>query len=358
VTSRISWGTAMSAARDNSSREAEDDEVSNPIRYASDETSSEDSHTAAGAHARIEAEEDEIVQTGDPTQPYIYKTSVWKRAKSHIRRIRDSMTRFLTRFSKDSWAAQSLAAHASAEGTVEAHGQPAAAQPASAELDEQEGASAAATDPGIEPSAAPAESALAVGAQRLASRVRKKALVEPHAFLAIGTPDGDLKYYTSQSIKDNELARHQRDAFVGAVSLIAKEERIRGSNDRRAEMAARKLVSNRMELAASKHVPPSKQWRQYARQAFTTHIQPTNAGLQMCPDEQHEWKQCIVGPDSTTCTAGGHCSHAREAHAWPHDLACINPLRVTPDTEWNKNFLLWQRSLGHAVTLPEEGAQR
>lgn len=106
-----------------------------------------------------------------------------------------------------------------------------------------------------------------MGAQRLASRVRKKALVEPHAFLAISTPDGDLKYYTSQSIKDNELARHQRDAFIGAVSLIAKEERIRGRIDRRAEMAARKLVNNRMELAASKHVTPSKQWRQYARQA-------------------------------------------------------------------------------------------
>ena len=55
----------MTAARDNSSLEAEDDEVSNPIQYASDETSSEDSHTAAGAHARIDAEEDEIAQTGD-----------------------------------------------------------------------------------------------------------------------------------------------------------------------------------------------------------------------------------------------------------------------------------------------------
>ena len=93
------------------------------------------------------------------------------------------MTRFLTRFSKDSWAAQSLAAHASAEGTVEAQGQPAAAQPAAAELVEEEEASAAATDPdGTEPSAAPAEGAPTVGAQRLTSRVRKKALVEPHAF--------------------------------------------------------------------------------------------------------------------------------------------------------------------------------
>ena len=78
----------------------------------------------------------------------------------------------------------------------------------------------------------------------------------------------------------------------------------------------------------------------------------------MCPDEQHGWKQCIVGPASATCTAGGRCKEAREAHDWPHDLACINPLRTSPDTEWNKKFLLWQQSLGHAVTLPEEGAQR
>lgn len=359
MTSRISWGSAMSAARDNSSHETEDDEVSDPVRYASDETSSEDSRTAAGAQAGIEADEDKIVQTGDSARPCIYKTSVRKRAKSHIRRITDSMTLFLSRFSKDSWAAQSSAAHASAEGTVEAQGQPAAAQPAPAESDEQDQASAAAVDPeGTVPTAAPAQDALEVVAQRPMRRLRKRALVEPHAFLAISMPDGELVYYTSQGIRDNETARHQRDIFVGAVSLIAKEERIRGSNDRRAEMAARKLVNNRMELAAGKHVPLSKQWRQCARQAFTAHIQPKNAGLQMCPDEQHGWKQCIVGPESTACTAGGRCRDAREAHDWPHPLACINPLRTSPDTEWNKTFLLWQQSLGHAVTLPEEGAQR
>ena len=42
--------------------------------------------------------------------------------------------------------------------------------------------------------------------------------MKPHAFLAISMPDGELVYYTSQSIKDDELARHQRELFVGAVS--------------------------------------------------------------------------------------------------------------------------------------------
>lgn len=69
--------------------------------------------------------------------------------------------------------------------------------------------------------------------------------MEPHTFLAISMPDEDLKHYTSQSIKDNKLALHQRDALVGAMSLRAKQQRIRGSNDRRAKMAARKLVSDR-----------------------------------------------------------------------------------------------------------------
>ena len=187
-----------------------------------------------------------------------------KRANSYIGRLKDSANRFLARFSKASWAAQSAAAHASsAEGTAGAQGQRAAVQPAPAEWDEQdEVPAAAAADPeGTEPSAATAEGAPAVGAQGRTSRVRKRPLVEPHAFLAISMPDGELKYYTSQGIKDNELALHQRDAFIGAISPIAKEERIRGSNDRRAEMAARKLVSDRRELAASRREASSKQWR-------------------------------------------------------------------------------------------------
>ena len=322
----------MSAARDSggsrASEEALDDESDDSLRprYASDKSSSDDTQAAAEAEdptAQIEAEEDEVVQTGDPSQRRIYKTSVAKRANSHIKRIKDSMDRFLSRFSKENWAAQYLAADASAEGTVEAQRQPAAAQAAPAEAgpsNEQDQVSAAATHPErAEPTAAPAEAAPAVAAQRLTLRLRRKALVEPLAVLAICMPNGQLVYYSSQGIKDSELARHTRDMFVGSLGLVAKEQRIRGSTDRRAELAARKLVSDSMELAADKHLPLSKQWRRYARQAFTAHIQPTNAGLEMCPDGQHE---CPLLPGTH------HMAHAG-LHIMHDNQSSLNTARVS-----------------------------
>jgi len=356
----------MSAARDSngSSEEAQHDDSDDAYvaRYASDETSSDDSQGADEAEEGIAAEEDEGVQTGNPSRPRRYKTSVKKRARSHIKRLRESMTRFLSRFSKDNWAAQSSATTASADGPVEAQEQPSCAEAALTEaapsVEQNQGFVAVANPEVAEPTAAPPQSIAAGVPQRLTGRQRKKALVEPHAFLAISMPDGQLVFYSSQGIKDDELARHQRDMFVGALSLMAKEERIRGSNDRRAELAARKLVNNSMELAGNRHLPLSKQWRQCARQAFTTHIQPTNGGLKMCPDEQHQWKQCVVGPGSETCTAGGLCKQARDAHGWPNDLPCINPARVNADTDWHEKLLLWQQSLGRNVTFPEKGTQR
>lgn len=321
-----------------------------PMQYATDETPSEDSQSAAEAHADAQAEEEEMMETGNAAQPrHMFKTSISKRANAALGCICASLNRLLETYTKARWAAQTLAAHARPEQTVEAQGQPAAPQPA---LDD--------SNEGEHPSAAPAETAPAAGVQQGASKARKKVLVEPHAFLLISMPDGNLKFFTSQSIKDNELARRQRDAFIGAVHLIVTEEQIRGSIDRRAELAGRKVASDRGELAAGRHEAPSKQWRKFAREAFTAHIHPTNraAGLHMCPDGQHHWRLCIVRPGSAICTAGGLCSLAREAHDWPDDLQCIDPARVTPDVAWNKSFLLWQQSLGHDVTLPAEDAQR
>ena len=63
-----------------------------------------------------------------------------------------------------------------------------------------------------------------------------------------------------------------------------------------------------------------------------------------------------MGHGSTTCTAGGKCKDACEAHDWPSYLQCINPMRVNPDTAWNKKFLFWQQGLDHALTVPA-GAQ-
>ena len=81
---------AALAARDSggsrASEEALDDESDDSLRprYASDELSSDDRQAAAEAEdtvAHVEAKEDEVVQTGDPSQPRIYKTSVAKRCK-------------------------------------------------------------------------------------------------------------------------------------------------------------------------------------------------------------------------------------------------------------------------------------
>lgn len=340
----------MSAAMDSNGMDEDDDSGEEYVmRYASDETSSDDSQAAHEAEARLEEEEDAEVQTEDSSQPRKYKTTVKKRANSHVRRLKHSMTRFLTRFSRDNWAAQSSTADASAEVTAEGQEQLQAA-PAEAVPSEQD------QDPAAQSESTEPTAAAAVGAQRLTARLRKKAFVETQAFLAISMPDGRLVFYSSDGIRDNELAKHQRNLFVGSVALMAKEERIRGSNDRRAEVAARKLVKDSMELAATKHLPLSKQWRQSARQAFTAHIQPVNAGLRMCG--QQDWKQCVVGHDSAECAAGGLCKEARAAHGWPDDLPCLNPARVDADTDWYRKFVLWQQSLGHPVTLPEEGAQR